>query len=110
MKGELTYVLMVAQRCDEVQHILLGDESERMNSPAFGLSGFSAAVVGLELPALEQRLIDGIQHARWHGRCLEHRTPADHSHPPSPLLEARALQHFFRLLEVRRELVSDRFR
>src|SRR5690606_40703296 len=28
----------------------------------------------------------------------------------SPLLELRALQHFLRLLEVRRELVADRLR
>src|SRR5690606_25191045 len=70
-----------------------------------------AAPIGrLELAALEQRSIHGIQHVRRDLRCLEHRAAADHPYSTSPLLELRALQHFLRLLEVRRELVADRLR
>src|SRR5690606_28041979 len=54
VQRELSHILVVAQRRDEVQHVRLRHETKRVDSPALGLGGVSAAVVGLELPALEQ--------------------------------------------------------
>src|SRR5690554_6495218 len=52
MQRELTHVFVVLESRDEVQHVLLRHEAERVDPSTLGFRSVAAAIVGFELSAL----------------------------------------------------------